>query len=225
MPTLPLGPDELLATTRAVRRGLDLERPVDLALVRECLELALQAPSGSNAQGWHFVVVSDAAKRRRIGELYQQAFAAYRSMPFSAHALAEQAQGDERPVMEGVMRSAEALAANLARVPVHLIPCVLGRTDQATGTMGLLAQASLFGSILPATWSFMLAARARGLGTAWTTLHLMFEQDAATLLGIPDTITQTALFPVAHIKGSEFKPAKRLPPEGRTHWNQWGKRR
>jgi nitroreductase len=222
MPTLPLGPDELLATTRAVRRSLDLERPVDLALIRECLELALQAPSGSNAQGWHFVVVTDPGKRRRIGELYQQAFDAYRSMPFSAHALAEQAQGEERPVMEGVMRSAEALAANLSRVPVHLIPCVLGRTDQATGTMGHLAQASLFGSILPATWSFMLAARARGLGTAWTTLHLVHEKEIAGLLGIPfERVMQVALIPVAHVKGEPFRRARRRPLDSLLHVDRW----
>ena len=222
MPTLPLPPDELLATTRAVRRSLDLERPVDLALIRECLELALQAPSGSNAQGWHFVVVADAAKRRRIGELYQQAFDAYRSMPYSAHALAEHAEGAERPVMEGVMRSAEALAANLARVPVHLIPCVLGRTDQATGTMGHLAQASLFGSVLPATWSFMLAARARGLGTAWTTLHLVHEKAIAELLGIPfEQVMQVALIPVAHVKGEPFRRAKRRPLASVLHVDRW----
>jgi nitroreductase len=222
MPTLPLGPDELLATTRAVRRSLDLERPVDLALVRECLELALQAPSGSNAQGWHFVVVTDPGKRRRIGELYQQAFDAYRSMPFSAHALAEQAQGEERPVMEGVMHSAEALAANLARVPVHLIPCLLGRTDQATGALAHLAQASLFGSILPATWSFMLAARARGLGTAWTTLHLVHEKEIAGLLGIPfEQVMQVALIPVAHVKGEPFRRARRRPLDSLLHVDHW----
>jgi nitroreductase len=222
MPSLPLPPDELLATTRAVRRHLDLERPVDLALVRECLELALQAPSGSNAQGWHFVVVSDAAKRRRIGELYEKAFDAYRAMPYSAHALAEHAEGPERPVMEGVMRSAEALAASLARVPVHVIPCVLGRTDQATGPMGLLAQASLFGSVLPATWSFMLAARARGLGTAWTTLHLVHEKEIAGLLGIPfEQVMQVALIPVAHVKGEPFRRAKRRPLASVLHVDRW----
>jgi nitroreductase len=222
MPTPPPTADELLATTRAVRRSLDLERPVDPALVRECLELALQAPSGSNAQGWQFVLVTDAGKRRRIGELYQQAFDAYRSMPFSAHALAEKAEGAERPIMEGVMRSAEALAANLARVPVHLIPCVSGRTDQAIGPMGLLAQASLFGSILPATWSFMLAARARGLGTAWTTLHLVHEKEIAALLGIPfEQVMQVALIPVAHVKGEPWKRARRRPLASVLHVDRW----
>jgi nitroreductase len=222
MTNAPLSADELLATTRAVRRRLDLERPVDLALIRECLELALQAPSGSNAQGWQFVVVTDAEKRRRIGEVYARAFDTYRSLPFSAHALAAAASGDERPVMDGVVRSAEALARSLGRVPVHVIPCVLGRTDQATGPLALLAQASLFGSVLPAAWSFMLAARARGLGTAWTTLHLLHEKEVAELLGIPhDQVTQVALIPVAHVQGSPWKRAKRRPLDAVLHVDRW----
>ena len=167
MTTLRLTPDELLTTTRAVRKRLDLERPLELDLVRECLEIALQAPTGSNAQGWHFVLVSDTEKRRRIAELYAQAFDSYRSMPFSAHALAEQREGAERETMHRVVDSAEYLAANLERVPVFLIPCVEGRFDQLPPPMANMAQASVFGSILPAVWSFMLAGRARGLGTAW----------------------------------------------------------
>jgi nitroreductase len=124
--------------------------------------------------------------------------------------------------MEGVMRSAEALAANLARVPVHLVPCVLGRTDQATGPMAQLAQASLFGSILPATWSFMLAARARGLGTAWTTLHLVHEKEIAGLLGIPyEQVMQVALIPVAHVKGEPFRRARRRPLDSLLHVDRW----
>jgi nitroreductase len=199
MTNASLPADELLATTRAVRRHLDLERPVDLALIRECLELALQAPSGSNAQGWQFVVVTDAEKRRRIGELYARAFDTYRALPFSAHALAAAASGDERPVMDGVVRSAEALARSLGRVPVHVIPCVLGRTDQATGPLALL-----------------------GLGTAWTTLHLLHEKEVAELLGIPhDQVTQVALIPVAHVLGSPWKRAKRRPLDAVLHLDRW----
>jgi nitroreductase len=124
--------------------------------------------------------------------------------------------------MDGVVGSAEALARSLARVPVHVIPCVAGRTDQATGPMGLLAQASLFGSILPATWSFMLAARARGLGTAWTTLHLIHEKTIAELLGIPfEQVMQVALIPVAHVKGSPWRRAKRRPLASVLHVDRW----
>jgi nitroreductase len=225
MSTLDLTPDELLSTTRAVRKRLDLTRPVPLALVRECLELAVQAPSGSNAQGWHFVVVTDAEKRRRIAELYRKAFELYRGSDASAHRLSELAQqgapADLRQ-MERVVESAEYLAQHLERVPVFLIPCVTGRTDSASGPLANLAQASVYGSILPAVWSFMLAARARGLGTAWTTLHLMHERESADLLGIPyEQVMQTALIPVAFTRGSEFRPARRKPLEGILHVDAW----
>ena len=214
--------DELLQTTRAVRKRLDFDRPLDLEVVHECLELALQAPSGSNAQGWHFVLVTDSDKRQRIGELYAQAFDAYRGMPISAHALADRAEGTDRKVMDQVVTSAEYLAANLARTPALLIPCVEGRCDGVTGALASLSQAGLYGSILPALWSFMLAARSRGIGTSWTTLHLMYEKEVAELLGIPyDTVTQAALSPVAYYQGTTFKPATRKPLQEVLHTNSW----
>lgn len=219
---LPLSPDQLLTTTRAVRRRLDLERPVDLTLVKECLEIALQAPTGSNAQGWHFVVVTDPAKRLGLAELYRRAWAVYENMPFAAHHVHEN-DPSMSAVQARVVASGEHLARNLERVPVHVIPCVAGRVDAVPAPMAVLAQASTYGSILPAAWSFMLAARARGLGTAWTTLHLMHEPEAAELLGIPhDSVTQCALIPVAHVKGgTDFKPAPRKPLEGVLHVNGW----
>lgn len=220
--TLDLSPDELLTTTRAVRRRLDFERPVPLALVQECVQIALQAPSGSNARGWHFVVVGDPAKRQAIAELYRKAFDGYRSMPVSAHALAEKAEGDDVATMRGVVGSAEALAANLHRAPYLVIPCLEGRLPAIEGPMGQLAQASQFGSILPAFWSFMLAARARGLGTSWTTLHLLHEQEVAELLGIPfASVMQTALSPLAFTQGADFKPAKHRDLEGALHVDAW----
>jgi nitroreductase len=222
MTTLRLTPDELLTTTRAVRKRLDLERPLELGLVRECLEVALQAPTGSNAQGWHFVLVSDTEKRRRIAELYAQAFEGYRSMPFSAHAIAEQREGAEQETMHRVVDSAEYLAANLERVPVFLIPCIEGRFDQLPPPMANMAQASVFGSILPAVWSFMLAGRARGLGTAWTTLHLNHEEAVAEILGIPYAqVTQVALVPVAHTLGTNFRPAPRRSLDAVLHLDAW----
>lgn len=212
--------DHLLSTTRSVRKRLDFSRPVDPAVIEQCIAIALQAPTGSNQQGWHFLVVTDAAKRKGLADLYRQAFEMYANAPESMRPRI--AEDDPRFAQtERIIDSATYLAQHMHEAPVMVIPCIEGRVENA----GVLAQASIYGSILPAAWSFMLALRARGLGSAWTTLHLMFEQDAAKLLGIPDTITQTALLPVAHVKGSEFKPAKRLPPEGRTHWNQWGARR
>jgi len=219
---LDLDPDQLLGTTRAVRKRLDLERPVGLDLVRECVELATQAPTGSNAQGWHFVVVTDARKRERLGELYRQAFDVYRNMPVASHRLTHD-DPEAQAQQDRVTASAEHLAENLHRVPIHLIPCVQGRTDAVpAGPIANLAWASTYGSILPATWSFMLAARARGLGTAWTTLHLMHEKECAELLGIPyDEVTQVALIPVAYTKGTDFKPARRRPLGGILHVDAW----
>ena len=223
MPTLPLSPDELLSTTRAVRKRLDFERPVPLPLIRECVELALQAPSGSNAQGWHFVVVTDEQKRNTIGELYRKGFELYRGMEVSAHALARAQQDptDARQ-MERVVDSAEYLAANLHRAPALIIPCISGRFEHIPGNFAVIAQASQYGSILPAFWSFMLAARARGLGTSWTTIHLMFEEQIAGLLGIPYAeVTQCALSPIAFTKGTEFKAARRKSLEGVLHVDTW----
>lgn len=220
--TLDLTPDELLTTTRAVRKRLDFDRPVPRELVEECVRIALQAPSGSNARGWHFVVVSDEAKRKQIGDLYRQAFTDYRSMPFSAHALADNAQGNDVATMNAVVGSAEALAENLHRAPHLVIPCVEGRMPPMEGPMGHLANASQFGSVLPAFWSFMLAARARGLGTSWTTLHLMHEQEIAKLLGIPfESVMQTALSPLAYTVGTDFKPAKNRNLESALHFDAW----
>jgi len=221
-PTLPLSPDELLTTTRAVRRRLDYERPVPRELVTECVEIALQAPSGSNVRGWHFVVVGDEAKRQAVAECYRKAYANYSDMPASAHALARQATGDEVGVMNAVARSADALAENLHRAPWLVIPCLAGRLPPIEGPMGHLAQASQFGSILPAFWSFMLAARVRGLGTAWTTMHLFHEEEVAGILGIPFAeVSQCALSPLAFTKGTDFKPAKNRSTEGVLHVDGW----
>lgn len=223
MALLDLSAENLLLTTRAVRKRLDFDKPVDPALIRECLDVALQAPTGSNAQGWHFVVVTDADKRQEIGNLYAKGFEIYRGMQESAHALGELASDElDAKQMERVIDSAEYLAANLHRAPVLVIACVTGRMDQATGPASVIANASQFGSVLPAFWSFMLAARLRGLGTAWTTIHLMFEQQVAELLQIPfDKVTQAALTPVAYTKGIDFKPARRKPLDDVLHTNSW----
>lgn len=212
--------DELLTTTRSVRKRLDFSKSVDPADIERSIAIALQAPTGSNQQGWHFLVVTDPAKRKGIGDLYNKAFQLYANAPESMRPSIPK-EDPRFAQTERIIDSAAYLAQHMHEAPIMVIPCIEGRVENA----GVLAQASVYGSILPAAWSFMLALRARGLGTAWTTLHLMFEQDAAKLLGIPDNITQTALFPVAHYSGSDFKPAKRLPATGRTHWNQWGKRR
>ena len=217
MTQLHLSADEVLTTTRAVRKRLDFDKAVDLATIRDCLDIALQAPSGSNSQGWHFIVVTDPQKITRIGALYQQAFADYVAGPNKP---TEQHKDDPAmaPVQQRVQDSASYLAENLARIPAMLIPCC-ARPD-APGTP-LAASAAIFGSILPATWSFMLAARERGIGTCWTTLHLTHEQEIAQLLGIPDDIAQVALIPIAYTIGTDFKTAPRKSLDGVLHVDSW----
>lgn len=217
MPPLQLSADEVLTTTRAVRKRLDLERPVPLELVHDCLQIAVQAPSGSNMQGWHFVLVTDADKKAAIADYYRAAYDAYQAnpnRPTRSFSDAAQAAAHER-----ILDSARYLVDNLARVPVLMIPCCTGRPD-APGN-NLMSMASVFGSILPAVWSFMLAARERGLGTCWTTLHLSYEKEIAALLGIPDTHAQVALIPVAYTRGTDFQSAPRRDLGKLVHTNHW----
>lgn len=218
MPKLNLSADEVLTTTRAVRKRLDFDRPVPMSVLRECLEIALQAPSGSNSQGWHFVIVTDPQKKQAIAELYLKAFDDYEAGPAQPTK-----QHLDDPSMaqtqQRVLSSARYLADNLAQVPAMLIPCLNARPDTPGLPQGALA--SLYGSVLPAVWSFMLAARERGLGTCWTTLHLSYEKEIAALLGIPDTHAQVALIPVAFTLGTDFQPAPRKDLRKLVHIDRW----
>jgi nitroreductase len=201
--------DELLATTRAVRKRLDLDKPVPREVINECLELAVQAPTGSNSQTWRWLVVEDADKRQALADLYRKGGEAYLS------AAGEQAADDQT---KRVFGSAVYLMEHLHEVPVHVIPCVQGRPGPETPMVML---GGLFGSIFPAVWSFQLALRSRGLGSALTTLHLIHEKEAAEILGIPDDVMQVALLPVAYTLGTDFKRAERPPVADITHWNTW----
>lgn len=205
--------DHVLTTTRSVRKRLDFSRPVDRKVIEDCIDIALQSPTGSNRQGWHFVVVTDAAKRKFIADTYARLFNAYANSP-----QAEYAATDPRAAQQPKVRdSATFLAENMHRCPVFIIPCIEGRPDGAPSGQ----QAGFWGSILPAAWSLMLALRARGLGTAWTTIHLGDEKAVSELLGIPANVSQAALFPVAYFTGEGFKPAVRLPRDQVTHWDRW----
>lgn len=212
---LNLTADELLTTTRAVRKRLDLTKPVPRELLLECAEIAFQAPTGSNMQSWHFVFVEDPAKKAALAELYGRAFDPYASGPGASYR-----EGDPRAASQPRVReSARYLREHFAEVPVLLVPCSFGRLPESSPS-GL--QAGYWGSILPAVWSFMLAARERGLGTAWTTLHLEYEREAADVLGIPyDKITQAGLIPVAYSIGTDFKPAARVDASAVVHWDEW----
>ena len=218
MPALNLSADEVLTTTRAVRKRLDLQRPVELAVIKECLEIALQAPSGSNSQGWHFIVVTDRAKIKTIANYYQRAFAEYESGPAQPTRLHTD-NPDMAETQERVLSSAQYLAAHLAEVPALLIPCMLGRPESGELPQGIIA--GMYGSVIPAVWSFMLAARERGLGTCWTTLHLNFEKEAAALLEIPDEYSQVALIPIAYTQGTRFQPAPRKSLDDSLHLDSW----
>jgi nitroreductase len=211
--------DEVLTTTRSVRKRLDLERDVPPELIKECLDIAVQAPTGGNSQGWHFLVITDAQKKAEIGELYRESFFIYARARDEQAATQGQGELYEQQQMR-VVKSAVFLANNMGRVPAMVIPCIHGRVE----TLSPMAQAGLYGSILPATWSFMLALRARGLGAAWTTLHLRYEKEIAAILNIPDQVTQAALLPVAYYTGDTFQPAKRIPAAEVTSWNEWGQK-
>ena len=216
-PLLNMSPDELLSTTRSVRKRLDFSRPVEPELLNECLELAAQAPTGSNAQGWHFIVVTDPDKRAALGEMYRKGFEIFYGNRAAAEANLPADDPAYVATTKRVIDSAEYLAEHIGEAPVMLIPCIDVRTDGLNAAI----QASIWGSLLPAVWSFMLAARSRGLGTCWTTLHLVHEAEAAERLGIPDNIRQGALIPVAHTLGLDFKAAPRRDMERIIHHDSW----
>jgi len=201
--------DRLLSTTRAVRKRLDLEKPVPRRVLLDCIGLSQQAPTGSNSQTWRWLVIEDAKKRAALARIYAEGGRGY------LESARDQAKD---PQTRRVYESAFWLVEHLAEVPVHVIPCVLGRVPDGAPN---IASASTYGSIFPAVWSFQLALRSRGLGSVLTTLHLFKEQEAAKLLGIPEGVTQVGLLPVAWTRGSDFKPAKRPAPETITSFDAW----
>ena len=205
--------DLLLSTTRAVRRRLDLTRPVPKELVEECLSLALQAPSGVNSQPWHFIVVTDEEQRRALAALYKDAWDQY--LPTVTF---DYADDDPRALaLPGLVGSAQYLADQLQHVPVFVVPCISPRVDGLTP----FAQATALASIYPAMWSFMLAARSRWLGTTMTTLTLMHDREVSDLLGIPDTAAHCGLIPVAYYTGETFSPARRLSLDATVSYERW----
>lgn len=211
--------DKLLTTTRSVRKRLDLTRDVEPQVIQDCIDIAMQAPTGTNAQNWAFVVITDPAKKKFIADAYRNGG---EMMAGSGYPPPLEPGDPREHVMPKVMESAGYLGEILEQVPVFVIALVRGRVESVPM---VIAQASTYGSILPAAWSFMLALRSRGLGTAWTTIHLFQEKPIAELLGIPDDWTQTVLFPVAYYTGDDFRPAHRLPSDTMTHWDSWGTHR
>ena len=211
--------DHVLSTTRAVRRRLDLTRTVPREVIGECLDLAIQAPTGSNSQGWRWVVVTDPDRRAALADIYRRGFSAYIEMRTQQASTA--AFDPDAPPAEEMLRvatSAMHLAEHLGEVPVHVVPCIVGREMVGGGNV---TAAGLYGSIYPAVWSFQLALRSRGLGSSLTTLHLIHEDEAAQILGIPDNVVQVGLVPVAYFTGDDFSPAPRRPASEVTYWDRW----
>lgn len=200
--------DLLLTTTRAVRRRLDLDRPVPRDLLLECIDIAQQAPTAGNSQGWRFVIVDDVEQRQALAEAYRDG-----GIELLQQGLADAQDDPTRRTYE----SALYLADVMDRVPVLVVPCIMGRPD----AWGPDFVAGVFANILPATWSFMLALRSRGVGTCWTTSTLARQPRVSEILGLPDDVTQVALIPVAYHTGTSFRPTKRPSPDSIVAWNHW----
>lgn len=208
--SIGLTAEEVLTTTRSVRKRLDLERPVARETIVECIEMAHQAPTGSNAQGWSWMIVDDPDKKKAIADHYREIYYPYREQN------SRMPEGDAQSMR--ISDSANHLAEVLHEVPAMVIPLHHGRLEGADS----FRQASAWGSILPAVWSLMMALRSKGMGSAWTTLHLPREKEVAELLGIDfDGWTQAGLFPVAYTVGTDFKLATRQPVEKFVHFNEW----
>jgi nitroreductase len=212
MDKLPITPEELLTTTRTVRKRLDLERPVRREVVEACLRLAFQAPNGSDQQTWGWVLVDDADTKVAMAEIYRAALADFVNRPRP-----DSERPPATPKQQRMTASVMHLTEHFHEVPVLLVPTFQGRVED----MGVFWQASRWGSIAPGVWSFMLALRLHGLGSAWTTLHLLREREMGELLGIPDTETQAGMFPVAYTKGVDFRVGDRSASEQRIRWNRW----
>jgi nitroreductase len=210
--------DLALTTTRSVRRRIDWQRPVPRDVIERCIDIATQAPTGLSLEAWRFLVISEPERKRQIAELYRRGF----------ERLAElRAERTRRPGLDATLANAAPpkkalrdLADRLHEMPVLILVCMLGRPDE-----GVARQVGFYGSILPAAWSLMVALRARGLGSTWTSLHLMHERESAELLGIPEDVTQTVLLPVGYMRDAVLAPAPRKGAREVTYWEEWGHNR
>ena len=221
--------DHLLTTTRSVKKRMDFSRPVEPEVIQRCIEIALHSPTGANYQGWHFMVVTDPDKRAALTEFYRKGRDALGESREPGQGPPQWGTGDvRREQHQGMIDYSDYLHDHFHEVPAHIIACI----ERSMEEMPIVYQpkfesfhlASLYGSILPAAWSIMLALRSRGLGSAWTTAHIIYEKEVAELLGIPDNVVQAALLPIAYFKGTDFKVTKRRSVQQVSHWNGWGQR-
>jgi nitroreductase len=204
--------DHLLSTTRAVRRKLDLDRPVEPEVLTTCLRLSTYAPSPGNVQQWRWIVVRDPGQRKRLGELFRDVGRGY------LDGVREQlGAAVSVPAVRRMVDSVQHLIDVIDRVPVLVVPCV-----QGPAPVGNAESAAFYGGIYPAVWSFQLALRSRGLGTVLTTLHLRREREAARILALPEDVTQVGLLPVAYTTVPDFRPPARQPLRAVAHLDTWG---
>jgi nitroreductase len=200
--------DRLMTTTKQVRQRLDLTRPVPYDVLLECIEIAGFAPMGGNLERNRWMIIDDPATKTAIAERYAETGRPY----LAANAVI---RADDRS--QRIIDSASFLVDHLAEVPALVLAMRLDRPPMES--QGALA--AYYGSVLPGVWSFQLAARARGIGSAWTTLHLDHEDAVAELLGIPPTVTQVCLLAVGYYTGTTFTPAPRRPATEVTYLNRW----
>jgi nitroreductase len=225
---LELTADQVLTTTRSVRKRLDLSRAVPRSLIAECLEIAFQAPNGSNQNTWEWVVIDERETARKAAAIYDGALDDFISSPYgqayAKEGAAKAAADTTGKVVESMTKMSESvyyLRQHMGEMPALVVPMFFGRPEG----MNLFHLASNFGSVVPAVWSLFLALRVRGLGSAWTTAHLLREREMAELLGIPhDKYTQVGLFPIAYTIGTEFKKGWRKPVGEVVSWNRFGER-
>lgn len=217
-PVIDLSVDELLTTTRSVRRRLDLTRPVPIGLIRECLEIAVQAPTSGNLQNASFIVVTDTEQRRAIADVYQRTWNMIASSPY---AVADRFKND--PIRNRQQRrvsdSAAYLAEHFGAIPVLVIPCV--EVVDGDGTLTAENANQYWSSVMPATWSYMLAARSRGLGTTWTGVTIMADKEMRAILGLPDNVYHATTVPTAYYTGTTFHRAERIPLDDVLHVDRW----
>lgn len=199
--------DRLLTTTRAVRKRLDFDREVPDQVIFDCIDAAEQAPTGGSDASRRWIVVRDQVVKDQLGEIYKN------SGQFM-HTWADRLDGTGH-FKERIMSSSAYLVDNLAQAPVLVIAAIWGEHDNS-------GRPGLFDSVVPSAWSFNLALRARGLGTAYTTMLNAHVDELAEILGIPDGVTTIVTFPVAYTKGLSFKQAPRRPAHEITYFDQWG---
>lgn len=202
--------DEMLATTRSVRRRIDFAREVDPTLIYDCIDLAVQAPSSVGGETWRFVVLTEQNRKDAMATLYRKSFDSFLALQQAE----SEAQGK---VVQALPPNYRYLADRMQDFPAIIVVCREGRPPADTA-----GQVAFYSSVIPAAWSLMLALRARHLGTTWTTLHCRYERESAEIIGMPDDATATVVLPVGHMKDATLRRAQRSPARAVTYWNYWG---